>query len=235
VLNSSLFGTMEWEPEHRDRSSTGGVDVARKSKVFCPECGAKNGAEVRRCRVCSNLLNVDAPEERRKVKEIRIPAVEKRHAETMDRPFDAGELKAVVGGGGTEETDAPAIPSAVPTGPALPVAGLLADDPMGPAFPVAPADDGIEIGAVARHAPPPPPPPEPVDDGGFVVIEMEVAPRHAAPAPPPPPPPDEEFEPFTGIEMDVVPRHAAPPPPPPPPPGEGDGFRLDDLEVEPPR
>src|SRR5262245_45815118 len=34
-------------------------------KVKCEECGAKNNAGVRRCRVCANLLDIEAPEQRK--------------------------------------------------------------------------------------------------------------------------------------------------------------------------
>ena len=34
-------------------------------KIKCEECGAKNNAGVRRCRVCANLLDIEAPEVRK--------------------------------------------------------------------------------------------------------------------------------------------------------------------------
>jgi ribosomal protein L40E len=34
-------------------------------KTKCPQCGATNSGDARRCRVCANLLNVDAPETRK--------------------------------------------------------------------------------------------------------------------------------------------------------------------------
>jgi hypothetical protein len=33
--------------------------------VKCPTCGARNGVGVRRCRICTAVLDADAPEDRR--------------------------------------------------------------------------------------------------------------------------------------------------------------------------
>ncbi len=53
----------------------------------CPECGADNDPDVRRCRVCANLLNAQAPEE--VVDDDPTPAADVEWS--PDAPLSSGE------------------------------------------------------------------------------------------------------------------------------------------------
>lgn len=209
--------------------------MARKKKVICPECGAKNAADVRRCRVCTNLLNLDAPEEGRKHRDVVVPSAQATADEAASKPFDPDELHRSMRGPGVPAPPPPG-PPPVDGGPMEAPVPEARRGPVGSLGPIdssfAPAEGPTEplLGPSAAPppsatfaadgppaAPPPPPPPPPADDRLVGVPGIEFAPSAVPPAPEVPPVPDEPYQPLdavAGIEIDVPSRHGAGGPPP---------------------
>ncbi len=133
-------------------------------KVRCPQCGAKNAADARRCRVCTTIINADVP------------------AEQLGQGLGQAALRAEVPSAG-EPAVAPGPPPAEPV-PA-PADGIVFDVPARNAAPPPPrdagnaggagetvdagglGDDGIVIDALPRNPEAPPPPLELDDDEPF--------------------------------------------------------------------
>lgn len=141
-------------------------------KVKCPQCGAKNAGDARRCRVCTAIINTDIPEERR------------GFALTKD------EL-------GREGPPPPGAASTPPGGPPLGAPPVAPLDGGGASAP----GDGIVIDVPLRNPAAAPPPgvadgPDGGDDlfGGDGIV-IETAPRNPAVAPPPIEVDDEPFDP----------------------------------------
>lgn len=154
-------------------------------KVKCPQCGAKNAADARRCRVCTAIINAEVPEQR--------------------RGFALG--KDELGREGpppVAPSPAPQAPAALGSEPAAPIGGGGVPAP----------GDGIVIDAPRRNPAATAPPPgaaegafgsdadEPGDDlfGGDGIV-IETAPRNPAVAPPPLEVDDEPFDP-NGLIID---------------------------------
>jgi len=57
------------------------------SKRRCPGCGAKNDMDVRRCRVCTTVINMDAPEVARQELPQEAPS-----GPSLPEHFDAGVI-----------------------------------------------------------------------------------------------------------------------------------------------
>ncbi len=203
------------------------------AKTKCPQCGAKNAPDARRCRVCANLLNAAIPEQEHRPKGL---------PDHIQRRVDA-QLEQQA----SEPTFIPGVTPAAGTGGY----GPSPEPPGGPAFGAGPEPGGFgapDAGAGPIGAPPPPawaapppppawaaPPPGPVAapaafdnqgaDPGFLPpppgdeIIIEAGPRHPGEPAPPPPEPAAEFEKF---DADALFRDMgrAPLPPPPPPPDE---------------
>jgi hypothetical protein len=150
------------------------------TKRRCPSCGAKNEMSVRRCRVCTAVINADAPESG---KPVEAPAA----APAVDDLFDAGVIdrqlqptRTKFGGG----SGALAARLAAANGGEIPASYVLPSS--------APAD-GPHAAPVASAPPPSPAPSVAWNDVPFEpIVASEVAP----PGPPTAPPIEYEAEPF---------------------------------------
>jgi hypothetical protein len=61
------------------------------SKIRCPGCGAKNEVTSRRCRICTAVINLDAPDPVPEVDPSASPALS-----ALTDHFDAGEINRQV-------------------------------------------------------------------------------------------------------------------------------------------
>jgi hypothetical protein len=166
-------------------------------KAACPQCGARNDLDARRCRVCANLLNADIPE---------APHKPKGLPDSVQRQIES-EL------GLSGEIPAPSFSAAPPPPPPPPppVPPLPSDGPVAAPPPPPPSAGG--------HPPPPAGSP-----GVFAADDPYATPGQPASAAAEPPPlyevaDDEPFDP-DALFRDMARSHLPPPPPPPPPPDE---------------
>lgn len=171
-------------------------------KVRCPQCGAKNASDVRRCRVCTAIINTSAPEPG------KVPP--KDHAAPVD-VFDASALdrtmapkKSFLSGSGLSERLAAAAPGGegpasdgVATGDDSWSRGSAGDDPfrelaplVAPPPPVEPI--GYRPGTMASELFGEPPG---LDDVPGDAIVIDAVPRHGFEPPPLELEPDEHFDP----------------------------------------
>src|SRR5262245_49622417 len=126
-------------------------------KTRCPGCGARNPVTQHRCRVCTTIVNPDAPEAqpRGMASPPRNAAGQDAAREVNERPFDASELEAPLATPSAEPMPPepmPMAPEPVPMEAAEPLpmaAEPTVAEPMGM---------GIEIDAVPRNADDAPPP-----------------------------------------------------------------------------
>ncbi len=73
------------------------------AKTMCPGCGAKNDRDSRRCRICTAVLNPDAPEAGRAVPEPEpapLAALDTFDADEINRQLQPARTKFGSGGGG---------------------------------------------------------------------------------------------------------------------------------------
>jgi hypothetical protein len=200
-------------------------------KTPCPQCGARNGPDARRCRVCTHLLNPDIPEA--PVQERALPAHVQRQMERDIGPlppsetFIPGEFRpeqaapSPAWGAGADTTVGPASGDPWAGAPMPPSGGPQGGGPEGHAS----WDQGDPYGPGPGHHDPygpasgAPAGPDPFIPGDEIVID--AAPRHQD-APPPPPPVADEPEHFDpdALFRDMQVQHLPPPPPPPPQPSD---------------
>jgi hypothetical protein len=176
------------------------------AKVKCPACGAKNNADDRRCRVCTAVINPDAPQadDRKPV----APEVDAAH------DVAASASIQIPGQGG---------PAAAFAGPPKGESKLSAA--------LEGREDLPDFSAAREYEGPPPA----LSDEKFEPIEIDrsLQPRPpSADAGPPPPLSDETFDP-SSLEIDRTraPRATGAPPPPV---GDDEHFDLDGLVIEDP-
>ena len=110
-------------------------------KIKCEECGAKNNSGVRRCRVCANLLDIEAPEIRRGLAMSlgELDAWAAAEAEAANDPHDPVEFDMP----GVEPINLDGVEDPAPAPAPEPKAEPLPPPPT------------------LRPPPPPPPPPPP--------------------------------------------------------------------------
>lgn len=168
------------------------------SKVKCPSCGAKNDQSSRRCRLCTDLINPDAPDADAP-EEVEAPQtadffdsneIKRQVAPARDRfgrgPTGLGARIAAVQGQAAPTAAPTAAPASAPASGSEP--GWRADD-LGPA-PTAPLSaPPIETGAPAPWPAPASPFDDPTASGGAIAFENR-------PAAPTAPPIEYEAEPF---------------------------------------
>lgn len=215
-------------------------NMARKLK--CPSCGAKNAADDRRCKICTAVLNPDAPEAASRAKKAAV----KQQAAVQAAMVKRDEAR-----------------QAQPPPVELPVEEEAIDDYIGPSYGERSGDEtvkesafnvpsllGIDIGDVqSRHAGSPEPlpvDPTELDVNAVKGIDIDVMSRHPGTPDLPPETDDvvgawdavrgvdidlvpkpgiadvvpqaavaQEWDSVQGIEIDVQSRHPAEPPPPP--------------------
>jgi hypothetical protein len=127
------------------------------AKVKCPGCGAKNDTSARRCRVCTTIINFDAPEPGSEPLEAAVSGPSEDHfnmnvINDQLRPAKA-RFGSRGGGGGLAARIAAASgaappTSAAPAGPAGP-AGI----PRVPLHPIGPATPDPRPGPTASAPP----------------------------------------------------------------------------------
>jgi hypothetical protein len=185
------------------------LDVARGAKVKCPACGAKNKADDRRCRVCTAIINPDAPQaDERKPVDPETPATQEVAASAAIQIPDSGAGSSPFSGPARGESKLSAALDGRDDVPDL-AAGQTA---------------AAQAGAGA-----------PVYDETFEPIEIDPALRPRPPdadAGPPPPLSDETFDPGS-LEIDPA-RRPRPGGAPPPPVGEDEPFDPDALVIDDP-
>lgn len=148
-------------------------------KVKCPQCGAKNAGDARRCRVCTTILNTEVPEERRGFA-LSKDELGREGPPPAAAPSTAADPVAPAGGGG-----------ATPPGD-----GIVIEAPLrNPAATVPPPGAGADTGVGGDPAP------GAGDPFGGDGIVIETAPRNPAAAPPPLEVDDEPFDP-NGLIID---------------------------------
>lgn len=170
-------------------------------KVRCPQCGAKNTSDVRRCRVCTAIINTSAPEPGKVPPKDHTAPVDVFDASALDRTM--APKKSFVGGSELSERLAAAAPGG--EGPASDGvasrgdswSGSVGDDPfeqlaplVAPRSPVEPI--GYRPGTMASELFGEPPG---LDDVPGDAIVIDAVPRHAAQPPPLEFASDEHFDP----------------------------------------
>ncbi len=200
------------------------------AKTKCPQCGAKNATDARRCRVCANLLNLAAPEVEHRPKGLPDHIQRRVDAELEQQigtdTFIPGVTPAAGSGGFGASPGAPdgfgsAEPAGSGFGPppppdawAAPAPPAWAAPPPGATAPPPPPSWATPASAPPPPGAPPPPPawatPAPPPPGASVDPQAHVAGGAAGEVPgwAPPPPGDE-------IIIEAPPRHVADVEPPP--------------------
>jgi hypothetical protein len=159
----------------------------KNGPVKCQECGARNDEGVRRCRVCANLLDIEAPEQRKGLAlspgELEAYANARQLAEEQGIPTDNLIEFDRPGVAPIELSDELPVPPPGSPAPPPPVTGSRTPAGMSIEFDV-PGVEPLRLpddeAAVEEPDPLPPPPPTPY---------QSLPPPPSLPDPPPPPPP----------------------------------------------
>jgi hypothetical protein len=168
--------------------------------IKCEECGANNDVGVRRCRVCANLLDINAPEQRKgfALSLGELDAITKARALAEEEGLDVTGIEFEIPGvapidlgpepaappppGAPSATPPPVLGSRTPEGKAIEF-DLPGVQPIPLPDENIPDETNREDGRDADE-PLPPPPPTP-----YQTLPPPPPPPQALPDPPPPPPP----------------------------------------------
>ena len=166
------------------------------AKVRCPSCGAKNDATSRRCRVCTQVINADAPDPTTAEPGPQPASVEEHFdAGVIDRQLQPTRTKFGDDSGGlaarlAAARAAKAADQPIPTGPGLaesdaPPAAAWSDPPSSP-----------DLDAPPSRSPAPDAPPAPAWSADAPFEPVDLSEMQARQAPPTAPPIEHEAEPF---------------------------------------
>ncbi len=164
------------------------------SKVRCPACGAKNDASSHRCRMCTVVINADAPAATAAELEVEVaPVADHFDAAVIDRQLQPTRSKFGDDAGGLAArlAAARAAKAANPSIPASPTTGSTGATPSG--------TPGTGLATGAHSAPPPSSMPSvgsPAERDLERFEPVDLSEMQTRTAPPTAPPIEHDAEPF---------------------------------------